>query len=408
MASVERTATRIRGFASGELDFQLMRLLGSCTSGGGSPGEIMAARARMGSDDPTAWPAAFGGLADDLMTLASEAEDRRHSVSAREHYLRASSYYRSAEYFCDPFGEEAQRWGLASVAAFVHAAKHLSGVIEPVEIPYEGVTLPGYLARPDHSASPNKTLICMTGFDGTTEELWYQAACDGLERGWTVLSVQGPGQVGTMRQHPQLTFRPDYEVPVRAIVDFALARADVDPQRLALYGISFGGYFSVRAAAHEPRLQALIANAPIVDLDAYMSGFLKGSSGASDQADDLRLDEVDSVPDDVMPLATKLNFKATCRRYGVQSFSEWIEALKDYRVDNLADIRCPALALAGDGEGEETLRQVETFATSISGPVTKRIFTTAEGADMHCQVGNLPLANAVIYDWLDELFADSR
>jgi hypothetical protein len=41
----------------------------------------------------------------------------------------------------------------------------------------------------------------------------------------------------------------------------------------------------------------------------------------------------------------------------------------------------------------------------VSGPVTKRVFTTAEGADTHCQLGNLPLSNAVVYDWLDEVFA---
>jgi hypothetical protein len=34
--------------------------------------------------------------------------------------------------------------------------------------------------------------------------------------------------------------------------------------------------------------------------------------------------------------------------------------------------------------------------------VTRRIFEASEGADMHCQVGNLPLSNAVIYDWLEE------
>jgi hypothetical protein len=34
----------------------------------------------------------------------------------------------------------------------------------------------------------------------------------------------------------------------------------------------------------------------------------------------------------------------------------------------------------------------------------KRIFTAQEGADMHFQVGNLPLSCAVIYDWLDEVF----
>ncbi|WP_366555382.1 alpha/beta hydrolase family protein [Aquibaculum sediminis] len=408
MASVERTATRIRGFASGELDFQLMRLLGSCTSGGGSPGEIMAARARMGSDDPIAWVSAFSELAESLMALGKVAETKGHLVSARDHFLRAASYYRSAEYFSDPYGAEAQRLGLACADAFAGAVPHLPGVVEPVAIPYEGLTLPGYLVRPDRSDTPNKTLICLTGFDGTTEELWFEAARDGLDRGWTLLIVQGPGQVATMRLHPQLTFRPDYEVPVRAIVDFALAQAGVDAERLGLYGISFGGYFAVRGTAHEPRIKAVIANAPIIDMYAYMSGFLKGSSGTSDDMGDLRVDEVDSLPDEQMPPATKLGFKATCRRYGVQSFHEWLEAMKTYRVDNLPDIRCPALALAGKGEGEETLRQVEAFARSVSGPVTTRVFTTAEGADMHCQMGNLPLSNAVLFDWLEETFSGAR
>jgi hypothetical protein len=36
------------------------------------------------------------------------------------------------------------------------------------------------------------------------------------------------------------------------------------------------------------------------------------------------------------------------------------------------------------------------------GPATQRVFEVAEGADMHCQVGNLPRSNAVVYDWLEE------
>jgi hypothetical protein len=47
----------------------------------------------------------------------------------------------------------------------------------------------------------------------------------------------------------------------------------------------------------------------------------------------------------------------------------------------------------------------ERFCSGVRGPVTKRIFTVAEGADTHCQLGNLPLSNAVIYDWLDGIFA---
>ena len=43
-AVVERSLTRVAGFASGEMDFQLMRLLGAITYGGGAPGEIFHAR----------------------------------------------------------------------------------------------------------------------------------------------------------------------------------------------------------------------------------------------------------------------------------------------------------------------------------------------------------------------------
>ena len=94
------------------------------------------------------------------------------------------------------------------------------------------------------------------------------------------------------------------------------------------------------------------------------------------------------------------------RRFGVDSIEAWLERLREFRVgDALQNIRCPSLACAGEGEGPITMELFESFSRNVSGPVTKRVFTTAEGADTHCQLGNLPLSNAVIYDWLDEVFA---
>jgi pimeloyl-ACP methyl ester carboxylesterase len=225
-----------------------------------------------------------------------------------------------------------------------------------------------------------------------------------LERGWNVLIAEGPGQTGFLRFHPEVKFRPDYELPVAAMIEFALSRGEVDPQRLALYGISFGGYFASRAAANDNRIKALVANSPIPDLRAYLVGFI-GSEMASNPPP-LTAAEIDQIPDQQMPPGMKLSLKASFRRFGVDSVAAWLEWLREFRIgDRIRDISCPSLALVGDGEGAIAMDLFRGFSTGVSGPVTERIFTTAEGADTHGQLGNLPLSNAVIYDWLDEVLA---
>ncbi len=403
MAGVERTRTRIRGFASDEMDFQLMRMLGVAYYGGGTPGEIMAARAAIPGDDPTAWPAAFGPFGERLDAASDDALASGHTATARDGFLRAASYLRSAEYFCDPFGADAARYGAASAAAFQKAAPHIGYRVEPVAIPFEGAALPGYLMVPPGVSGPNRTVLVLTGFDGTAEELFFHTGVDAVARGYTVLIAQGPGQVGTLRTNPDLHFRPDYEVPVAAMLDFAAGRPEIDMARLALYGISFGGYFAVRAAQSERRIRALIANSPIIDLKAYMTAFTE--AGADE---DLPLSDVDEVPDELMPVSVKLSFKAACRRFGVTSYFGWLAALDAYKAESLSDIACPVLAMVGDGEGRAALRQHTAFTDALSGRVTSRVFTEAEGADMHCQLGNLPLANAVVYDWLDGVFSEGE
>jgi hypothetical protein len=117
------------------------------------------------------------------------------------------------------------------------------------------------------------------------------------------------------------------------------------------------------------------------------------------------LAEVDEIPDAEFPRVLKLSFKLACRRFGVDSLAGWINRLADFTAgDGLANIKCPTLAMAGAGEGGETAAQFERYCREVSGPVTGRLFTAEEGADMHCQLGNLTLSNAVVYDWLSEVF----
>lgn len=401
MSRVERTGIRIAGFQSAEMDFQLMRSLGAASFRGGEPGEIFAARSAV-QDDPYAWPPAFSALGDRVRAASEDAARRDRRVTARDHLLRASMYYRSAEYFADPFGSDGLRWGRASRDAFLEATKYMAERVEAVEIPFEGVMLPGYFMTPVTGAADGRTVLVLTGFDGTGEELYFQAAKAGLERRFNVLVAEGPGQVGCLRFHPTLTFRPDYEKPIGAMIDFALARREVAAERLALYGISFGGYFVIRAGAHDPRIRALIVNSPIVDLQAYILAFADMDPA---NPPPVKLAEVDEIPDTEFPRAQKLSFKSACRRFGVDSFAGWLNRLADFTAgDGLANITCPTLAMAGAGEGGETMAQFERYCREVSGPATRRLFTADEGADMHCQLGNLSLSNAVVYDWLGDVF----
>jgi dipeptidyl aminopeptidase/acylaminoacyl peptidase len=73
-----------------------------------------------------------------------------------------------------------------------------------------------------------------------------------------VISFDGAGQ-SAARHRDGLLFRPDWEHVISPVLDWTLERADVDGNRVALLGISMGGYFVARAAAFEHRLAACIA-----------------------------------------------------------------------------------------------------------------------------------------------------
>ena len=114
------------------------------------------------------------------------------------------------------------------------------------KIPYPGGYLPALrIECPDAS----RTLLVLGGFDGMLEEL-----CDFVaplqNQGYHLILFDGPGQGQTYQQG--LTFQPNFEVPVKVVLDyFGLKSCDA-------MGLSWGGYFVMRAAAFEPRIQSVI------------------------------------------------------------------------------------------------------------------------------------------------------
>ncbi len=405
-SDVVRSAVRVEGFRDDEFDYQLIRAMGVADYGGSTVGECLAVVAEITDGSPQSWALAFERLARRVEGRGRACLDAGRRVSARDHLLRASTYYRTAEYYADAVGGGAHLMGERSQACFAAGASLRHPPVERIEVPYEGGSLPGYLVRPDVGGPGSDgrrppTLVAVGGFDSSAEELYFHLGAPGAERGWNVFVFDGPGQPGCMRLNPQMTFRPDYEVPIGAVIDHLTGRLDIDPDRLALAGQSFGAYFAARSAATDPRVRALVANPPIVDMGRYMEAWV--GSDVYRMSRDIRPEDVMGVPEDLMPRQMQWGIGAICTRFGVPSFHAWRQAMDSYRLDgSVSAIGCPVLALIGDREGPEPRSQFDAFVADVEGPVTPVVFTAGDGASTHCQSDNIRLSAQVTFDWLDD------
>ena len=391
--------------------FETVRMFGAADYGGAEFGEVMAVATQITPGDYDSWHAAWHAMAERIAGEADASLAKGHRISARDGYLRASNYYRSSEFFlhgtpADP------RIGVAykrTVACFKAAAALFKPQITPVEIPYEHTTLPGYFYSPDASGRPRPTVILHTGFDGSAEEMHFQGAQAGVERGYNVLSFDGPGQFGPLHREG-LVFRPDWEKVVTPVVDFLVARSDVDAKRIALYGASMGGELAPRAAAFEKRISACIANdglydnaAPILaNAPAFYRETLKARFRAPQDPD------LDAMLAKAMKTNPTQRWAMTHGMYalGVKSPRAYCAALLDYNLSGgvAEKISCPTLVL--DAQNDLFFKgQAQVLYDHLTCPKTMIKFTAAEGAGSHCQVEASRLSNGRIFDWLDETFA---
>lgn len=395
---VKKMSVRLNLFENEGFDFQLMRSIGLHYYGGASIGECLTTAKQIKDGDVVSWVTQWNATARMVEEEADVFMEKDEIISAREAYLRASMYYRSAEYY-GFFSEPSRRenWE-KSKECFQKAAKLFETPCETIEIPFEDMKLPGYFLSPDENVEKRPILLVMSGFDGTAEELYFYLGAGAVERGYNVLLFEGPGQVGPIHMYPEKPFRPDYEAPVKAVVDYALSRGDVDEERLAIVGFSLGGYFAPRAAAYEKRIKVCIADSPIIDISRYYAGF-----GNIEELAGLEERDYEKVFSE-HPFA-RWAVETFTRRYGTKTVAEALEKVKEFNIVNDLDkITCPTLALVGEGEGDGAIFQAQRFYEDVSGPNVFRMFTEKEGAESHCQITNLSLMNAIVMLWLEGVF----
>lgn len=403
MAETIRSMTRVKGFNDAEMDFQLLRQLGSAYYGGTSIGETLSCVSFMQDENADAWAEQFLKLAHKQELDAINRLQKHHYISSKEQFLKATNSYRSVEYFIHSHKPEHKQYGLKSRECFINYLKLTNYHFESDFITYNNQQLPYHIISPNKNSISKKTILIVSGFDGTTEESFIHYGVAAIERGYNVICFAGPGQMDTVRFNQQTCFEPNFEAPITMLLDKIEESYNwVDLSNLALMGISFGGYFASRAACYEPRIKALIANSPIVNLCSYILGFVDDETEEDFQ--DFSYDDIQHIPDEIMPPSLKELTANLLLRFGNKLMSETIDYLQKFNIsDSLQLINCPTLALIGDGEGGEPLRQFDYFVENIKLKHFYK-FTSEDGADTHCQVTNLNFANCIVYDWLDEIF----
>jgi pimeloyl-ACP methyl ester carboxylesterase len=390
-------------FNDAQFDFQTLRLLGSAASGDAEPGEVLSTADRIREGDFDSWTAEWLKTAQRVHEIAERGRERGHRVSAREAYFRASNYYRAAEFYLhgDPRDPRIIDLSRSARACFEQALGLSSLAVERVAIPYEGTALPGYFYPAGEAGVSAATLIVHTGYDGTQEEL-RAIAMAATARGINCLTFEGPGQGAVIREQG-LGFRPDWEAVVTPVIDHVLGLPAVDPQRIALLGISFGGYLAPRAAAFEHRLAACIANGGVFD---FMAPRLPG--GMSRQA---AIDWVRGDPKGADEVMRALMDASTDSRWGIEngiftfrasSPADYFLKALDYTLAGIAEkITCPTLVI--DSEGDLWYPgQARQLFDALTCDKTFLRFTVEEGAEDHCQVGSPLLSAQRTFDWLEE------
>ncbi|MGW7380518.1 alpha/beta hydrolase family protein [Streptomyces sp. NPDC054794] len=393
--------------------YESLRSMSHIAYGGADFGEVVSTAERITEGDYDSWYVEWLATADRVSQEAGKALAAGHQVSARDGFLRASNYYRSAEFFlhgqpCDPRHDQAYDRSVECFRAAV--ALYTTPRIEPVRIPYEDTTLPGYLYRVDDSGTPRPTLIMHNGFDGTAEELHFFGAMAGVERGYTVLVFDGPGMPGP-RHHEDLVFRPDWENVITPVVDFAETLPEVDNSRIALLGISMGGILAPRAAAFEHRLAALIAVDGLYDLGQTSVRNIPGTRRQAEQL--LRAKdapELDATFEQIMTSDPIARWAINHGMYvmGVDTPRAFNASYLDYTLaDGIAEqIQCPTLVC--DATEDMFFKgQPEQLYAHLTCPKTLMVFTAEEGAGAHCHPGAMRLSQARIYDWLDDTLTNT-
>ncbi len=384
-------------FNDADMDFHFGNLiLGSIVNKGAETGEAFYAASKIVDGSAESWQKAWYELAQRIEKRGRESLKADHTVSARTLLLRASYYYRISLLSIIPTDSRLKERALKSRELLKQAGSLLTPKLEYIEIPFKDTFLTGYFRKAHSDNTPCKTLLMIGGGETFAEDLYFYLGQEAYEHGYNFLCIDLPGQ-GLM-PFQGYTFKPDMYIPLKAVVDYAVGRKDIDREKLAAYGISGGGGFVPQAAMHDKRIKAIAMNSAVVNAYPLFAKMPVTQATTEEKA------AWTSFHANIVKV---INW-----RWGVpmEDTSSLIEANKGFEFDPKR-VAQPALIIIGEGEyaGVEAKSQQNKAIDNLPNPKKKLVITpAADGASNHCIMENRSLVGVILFDWLDDIFNKTK
>jgi pimeloyl-ACP methyl ester carboxylesterase len=319
-----------------------------------------------------------------MIGLAREAENEGR-------LMQAAFYYRAAEFYT--FSTDPDKELLYDLFREFFDLAFKGDRIERYQLPYKRSFLPAI--RIPAKGNYRGTIVLHGGFDSFIEE-FYSWMSSFSESGYDVVGFEGPGQ-GAARRKYGLTLDYRWEKPAKAILDY------FDLDNVTWLGISMGGYFCFRAAAHESRIKRVIASGIAYDYTRFPNPFFQWlwffffrhfkefTNRASIKK--MKKGGVHAwMIDQLMYIS------------GVSTPIQAMEVAMQLNAGNLhADkVKQDVLILTGreDHFIPFKMHRMQVDALNRARSVTERIFTRTDQAQNHCQIGNIGLALDTMLEWI--------
>ncbi|WP_433194362.1 alpha/beta hydrolase family protein [Nocardia sp. CA-107356] len=140
-------------------------------------------------------------------------------------------------------------------------------VIEAIEVPAGNETVRGYTIFPP-GTDRVPTLLATNGIEGTIQELLFPSLAH-RPAGLGMFVMEMPGTYD-YRQPMSLESEQIYH----QVIDYLAEHPRVAPDRIGMFGLSFGAYWSTRMAATDSRLRAVVSNGAPAEKTWALTGSL--------------------------------------------------------------------------------------------------------------------------------------